>query len=71
MADKEFEGMLGGVLDSFSTLTKGDTAVLAPLDSVEVDLNKVIDDHIYGLLSLDELAPQQVALLAALLNKRN
>jgi len=71
MADKEFEGMLGGVFDSFSTLAKGDTVVLAPLDSVEVDLDKVIDDHIYGLLSLDELAPQQVTLLAALLQSRS
>lgn len=65
------EEMFGGIFDSFSNLVNNDdVAVLAPLDSTEVVMNKLINDHIFGLLSLDELSPQQVTLLAALIKAR-
>lgn len=62
---------LDGIFDSFSKLVPNpETASLAPLDSSDVTLKKVIDDHIYGLLTLHELSGPQVALLAALLQTK-
>ena len=65
------EDMFGGIFDSFNNLVnKGDVAVVAPMDSSGVVMSKFINDHIYGLLSLDELSPSQVTLLAALIQAR-
>lgn len=70
MADKDLNELLGGVFDSFSNLTKNETATLTSIDSTAIDLDKLIEDTIYGLLVLDELSIQQIALLNALLKGR-
>lgn len=70
MADKDLNELLGGVFDSFSSLTKNETATLTSIDSAAIDLDKLIEDNIYGLLALDELSIQQIALLNALLKGR-
>lgn len=70
MADKDLNELLGGVFDSFSNLTKNETATLTSIDSTAIDLDKLIEDNIYGLLALDELSIQQIALLNALLKGR-
>ncbi len=64
------DAMLGGIFDSFSNMVKDNVALTVPLDSIGVDMNRLINDHIYGLLSLDELNTQQIALLAALLQTK-
>ncbi len=70
MADKDLNELLGGVFDSFSSLTKNETATLTSIDSAAIDLDKLIEDNIYGLLALDELSIQQIALLNVLLKGR-
>lgn len=70
MADKDINELLGGVFDSFSNLTKNETATLTSIDSAAIDLDKLIEDNIYGLLALDELSIQQIALLNVLLKGR-
>lgn len=70
MADKDLNELLGGVFDSFSNLTKNETATLTSIDSAAIDLDKLIEDNIYGLLALDELSIQQIALLNVLLKGR-
>lgn len=70
MADKDLNELLGGVFDSFGNLTKNETATLTSIDSAAIDLDKLIEDNIYGLLGLDELSIQQIALLNALLKGR-
>lgn len=64
------EGGLEDLFGSFSTLVGKDNAVLVPKDSSETLLSKLINDHIYGLLSQEELTSQQIALLTALLQGR-
>lgn len=70
MADKDLNELLGGVFDSFSSLTKNEAATLTSIDSAAIDLDKLIEDNIYGLLALDELSIQQIALLNVLLKGR-
>lgn len=70
MADKDINELLGGVFDSFSSLTKNEAATLTSIDSAAIDLDKLIEDNIYGLLALDELSIQQIALLNVLLKGR-
>lgn len=70
MADKDLNELLGGVFDSFSNLTKNEAATLTSIDSAAIDLDKLIEDNIYGLLVLDELSIQQIALLNVLLKGR-
>jgi hypothetical protein len=75
MSIPDFDRLMPGnpledVLKSFAEMQQKDVAVTAELDSKGVDLNKLINDHIYGLLSLDELSATQVDLLAALLGTK-
>jgi len=71
MSNLDIEETFGGVFDSFSSLVNSTNVALTPKDSTQVNLDKLINDNIYGLLSLPELSPQQVALLAALLSGRD
>jgi hypothetical protein len=70
MSISDFDKQLGGVFDTLTNLTKAENGVLAPLDSSDVDVNKVIEDHIYGLLELDELSMPQILMLTALMQGR-
>jgi hypothetical protein len=70
MGMPDFDAQLGGVFDTLSKVTQVPTAIVAPLDSTGVDLDKVIDDAIYGLVSLDEMTAQQIMLLSALMQGR-
>jgi len=70
MSMPDFDKQLGGVFDTLSKVTQVPTAVVAPLDSTGVDLSKLIDDTIYGLISLDEMNAQQIMLLSALMQGR-
>lgn len=58
------------LMRSLTTIQQKDVAITAALDSKDVDLDKIINDHIYGLLSLDELSASQVDLLSALLGTK-
>lgn len=64
------EAMLEELFGSLEGMKQLPDASLFPKDSNEVLLNKLINDHIYGLLSLDSLTSQQVALLQALLQTK-
>lgn len=70
MSSPEPDNPLDGLLGTFGDLIGGDNAVVVSKDSENVKLHKVIDDCVYGLLSQESLTPQQVALLAALLQTR-
>lgn len=62
----ELDDMFG----SLSAIAGKDAAKIEAADSSQVVMNKLINDHIYGLLSLDELSPGQVNVLTALLQSR-
>jgi hypothetical protein len=68
--DHDVQDMLGGVFDSFSTLSQKDNITLCPEDASRINIRNLVDDHIYGLLSEEELSPTQVNLLRALLSYR-
>jgi hypothetical protein len=70
MTSPEESKVLDDLFGSLSGLMPRDVVTLVPKDSNIGGLNKLIEDHIYGLLSQSELTTQQVALLAALLNGR-
>jgi hypothetical protein len=71
MSKNDIEETLGGVFDSFSSLVGNESVELYPIDSTDISIGKLIDDHIAGLLTLESLTPQQTALLAALLSGRD
>jgi hypothetical protein len=64
------ENMLDDVLGTFSGLVSKESIQLCPMNSKNADINSVINDHIYGLLCLEDLTPAQLTLLTALLNAR-
>lgn len=59
--------LLDNMFDSITDMTKGGTAVLTPKDSTAIDIDRLIKDNIYGLLSEKELNLEQISLLTALL----
>lgn len=67
--DFPFTNELGDMFGSLKTLTQGETINLVP-KKVTKNLDDYIDEHIFGLLSQDQLSSTQILLLAALLQGR-
>lgn len=71
--EKDISSVLSGLIESLNTVNNtgvsDDTpkAEVISADSSKVDLNKAINDRIYGLITQDSLTTEQVALLSALL----
>lgn len=61
---------INDIFDSFLKVTKGEPVLLTPKQVYDVNLNELINQHIYGLLTQESLSPQQLLLLTALLNGR-
>lgn len=70
MINPDSENLLDDLFQSLGGMAAQGVVKLSPKNSEEVVLNKVINDHIYGLLTLEELSPSQISLLAALLQVR-
>ena len=62
----ELDGVIEKLLDPLSGMSTQPTAELIQKNANEVHMRRLIDNHIYGLLSQQELTSTQVALLAAL-----
>ena len=67
MCPSDIESQLDDMFGSLSALAGKDTATLVSQNSSEVNLTKLVNDHIYGLLLLEELSPGQIQLLNALM----
>lgn len=65
------DNVLNNVLESFSGLVGKDGTLLEPKDSSSIDINQLVNDHIYGLLTKEQLSASQLTLLTALLQYRN
>lgn len=72
MSTPDFDGLnpFEDVLKTLTTLQEKGTVELVPKDSTQADINKVINDNIYGLLSSKSITAEQVTLLAALLQTK-
>lgn len=71
MPSSQEEQLLGGVFDSLTGIIPNNTAETVVVDSTGTNLNQLINDHIFGLLTQKSLTPSQVALLAALLQVKD
>lgn len=63
--------MFEGLFSSLGDLAKTGSVELVRKDSIGVDIDRMILDHIYGLLTLDTLTAEQVTVLTALLGTIN
>jgi hypothetical protein len=71
MTDKHEESPLDSMLKSISSLggsSPNSNTELSYTSGLVPSLHSLVKGHIAGLLSLEELTPQQVTLLIALLN---
>lgn len=63
--------LLDNMMSSLGTINEPSKATLCPKDSTKVYVRKLVLDHIYGLLSQEELTEQQINLLDVLLKASN
>ena len=63
----ELEEGLDNLMDSLKSMVGQQEIILDPADSIDADLNKLIKDHIYGLLMEKSLTEAELGLLSALL----
>ena len=70
MEDFDIESTLGGVFESLGSLNQKEAVKLQALPCNPGQIDELIEQHIYGLLALDELSPGQLTLLSILMPER-
>ena len=70
MDNTKEENFLGDFMGSFQDMIGSNGATVLSKDSTGVDIKKLIDDTIYGLLSEESLSTEQVQLLSGLVQGR-
>lgn len=67
--DDVMPDFLGDIMQKFGDVGKPSTAEMAEVDSTGYDIHKMIQDRVCGLLLKDEVTVEEIALLAALLQR--